>query len=209
MAKWISHTYTFGCVCAQLLSHVWFFATPWTVASRFPLSWGFSRQEYWSGLPFPLPTYTYIPSLPDFLPIQVTTVHQVEFSVLYSVFPTVVYFITAILFYSFPGAQAVKNLPAVHETWVWYLDQKDPLEKGMATHSSILAWRIQWTEELGRPQFTGSQGVGHNWATISFTFSSIIVCMCQSQSPNSSHPPPLSPLVSIYLFSMSPFLLCK
>ena len=77
-----------------------------------------SRQKYWSGLPFPLPTYTYILSLPDFLPIQVTTVHQVEFSVLYSVFPTVVYFITAILFYSFPGAQAVKNLPAVHETWV-------------------------------------------------------------------------------------------
>ena len=106
-------------------------------------------------------------------------------------------------------AQMGKNPPAVQETQVQSLGQKGLLEGEMATHASLLAWRIPWTEELGRPQFTGSQGVGHNWATISFTFSSIIVCMCQSQSPNSSHPPPLSPLVSIYLFSMSPFLLCK
>ena len=46
-------------------------------------------------------------------------------------------------------AQIVKNLPAVQETQVQSLDQEDPLEKGMATHSSILAWRIQWTEEPG------------------------------------------------------------
>ena len=44
-------------------------------------------------------------------------------------------------------AQTVKNLPAVQETWVSSLGQKDPLEKGMSTHSSILAWRISWTEE--------------------------------------------------------------
>ena len=43
----------------------------------------------------------------------------------------------------------VKNMPVMQETWVWSLDQKDPLEKGMATHSSILAWRIPWTEEPG------------------------------------------------------------
>ena len=43
----------------------------------------------------------------------------------------------------------VKNLPAKWETWVWSLGQEDPLEKGMATHSSILAWRISWTEEPG------------------------------------------------------------
>ena len=42
-------------------------------------------------------------------------------------------------------AQMVKNLPAIQETWVQSLDQKDPLEKGMATHSSILAWKIPWT----------------------------------------------------------------
>ena len=44
-------------------------------------------------------------------------------------------------------AQMVKNLPAMRETWVPSLDQEDPLETGMATHSSILAWRISWTEE--------------------------------------------------------------
>ena len=59
-------------------------------------------------------------------------------------------------------AQMVKHLPAVQETWVRSLSQEDPLEKDMATHSSILAWRIQWTEELGGLQSTGSQRVGHN-----------------------------------------------
>ena len=44
-------------------------------------------------------------------------------------------------------AQRLKRLPAIRETWVLSLGQKDPLEKGMATHSSILAWRIPWTEE--------------------------------------------------------------
>ena len=44
-----------ACECAQSLSHIWLFATPWTVAHRAALSMGFSRQEYWSGLPFPLP----------------------------------------------------------------------------------------------------------------------------------------------------------
>ena len=47
-------------------------------------------------------------------------------------------------------AQTVKNLPAVHKTQVLSLDWDDPLEKGMATHSSVLAWRIPWTEEPGR-----------------------------------------------------------
>ena len=54
-------------------------------------------------------------------------------------------------------AQRVKNLPAMQETWVGSLDQEDPLEKGTATHSSILVWRTLWTEEPGRPQFMGSQ----------------------------------------------------
>ena len=56
----------------------------------------------------------------------------------------------------------VKNLPAMQETWVHSLGGEDPLEKGMATHSSILAWRIPWTEELGRLQYRGSQRVGHD-----------------------------------------------
>ena len=58
--------------------------------------------------------------------------------------------------------QMVKNLPAVQETWVQSLGQKDPLEKGMATHSSILVWRISWTERPGRLQSTGSQRVGQD-----------------------------------------------
>ena len=56
------------------------------------------------------------------------------------------------------------------ETRVQSLGQEDPLEKEMATHSSILAWRIPWTEEPGGLQFTGSQRVGHNWVTSLFTF---------------------------------------
>jgi len=59
-------------------------------------------------------------------------------------------------------AQIVENLPAMQETGVQSLDQEDPLQKGMATHSSILAWRIPWTEELGGLQFIGSQRVRHN-----------------------------------------------
>ena len=54
-------------------------------------------------------------------------------------------------------AQTVKNPPAVKETWVRFLSQEDPLEKGMATHSSILAWKIPWTEEPGWLQCMGSQ----------------------------------------------------
>ena len=56
----------------------------------------------------------------------------------------------------------VKSLPAVQETWVRYLVWEDPLEKGMATHFSILAWRIPWTEAPGGLQSTGSQRVRHN-----------------------------------------------
>ena len=58
-------------------------------------------------------------------------------------------------------AQLVKNLPAMRETWVLSLGWEDPLEKGTTTHSSILAWRIQQTEELGRLQFKGCR-VGHD-----------------------------------------------
>ena len=54
-------------------------------------------------------------------------------------------------------AQRLKRLPAMQETWVRSLGREDPLEREMATHSSTLAWRIPWTEELGRLQSTGSQ----------------------------------------------------
>jgi len=59
-------------------------------------------------------------------------------------------------------AQLVKNLPVMQETWVQSLGQEDPLENIMAAHSSILAWRIPWTEEPGRLQSMGLQRVGHD-----------------------------------------------
>ena len=65
-------------------------------------------------------------------------------------------------------SQTVKNLPAMQETWVQFLGQEDALEKGMATHSSILAWSIPWTEEPGGLQSTGLQIVRHDWVTNTF-----------------------------------------
>ena len=72
---------------------------------------------------------------------------------------------------TFPGALVIKKkkkkLPAMQETqdrWVWSLSREDPLEEGMAVHSSILAWRIPWTEEPGGLQSTGSQRVGQDWS---------------------------------------------
>ena len=59
-------------------------------------------------------------------------------------------------------AQRLKRLPAMQEMWVQSLGQEYPLEKEMATHSSILAWRIPWTEEPGGLQSTGSQRVRHD-----------------------------------------------
>ena len=62
-------------------------------------------------------------------------------------------------------AQRLKRLPPMRETQVWSLGWEDSLEKEMVTHSSILAWRIPWTEEPGGLQCTGSQRVRHDWAT--------------------------------------------
>ena len=67
-------------------------------------------------------------------------------------------------------AQMVKNLPAMQDTRVWSLDQEDPLEKGMSTHSSILAWRIPWIEEAGRLQSMELQRIGHDWVTKNYIY---------------------------------------
>ena len=75
-------------------------------------------------------------------------------------------------------AQRLKRLPAMRETWVQSLVWEDPLEKEMATHSSILAWRIPWTEEPGGLQYTGSQRVGHDWAT-NFSIDHLVMSMCR------------------------------
>ena len=77
--------------------------------------------------------------------------------------------------WAFLVAQGVKNMPAMQETWVRSLPWEDPLEKGKATHSSIFAWRISWTEEPGRLQYTGLQRVAHNWA-IAYWMCSLPFC---------------------------------
>ena len=68
----------------------------------------------------------------------------------------------------------IKNLPAIWGTWFSSLGCEDPLEKGMATHSSILAWKISWTEEPGGLQSMRSQRVGHDGGTNTFTFTSLV-----------------------------------
>ena len=67
-------------------------------------------------------------------------------------------------------AQMIKNLAPMLETWVRCLGQEDPLEKGMSSHSSILACRIPWTEETGRLPSMGFQRIRQDWATNTFTF---------------------------------------
>ena len=71
-------------------------------------------------------------------------------------------------------APTVKNLPAMPETWVRSLTWEDSLEEGMATHSSILAWRIPWTEEPGGLQSMQLQRVGHERATTHSTAHNVI-----------------------------------
>ena len=68
----------------------------------------------------------------------------------------------------------VKNLPIMQETQVQFLGQQDNLQKGMATHSSVLAWRIPWTEEPGELQSMGFQRVEHDCATNTFTFTMLM-----------------------------------
>ena len=106
-----------------------------TVACQAPLSMEFFRQEYWSGLPFPSSRDLPNPGIEPRSPAL-----QAE-SLL---------------------AQTVKRLPVTWETEVRSLGWEDPLEKEMAIHSSIPAWRISWIEEPGRLQSTGSQRVGHD-----------------------------------------------
>ena len=84
-------------------------------------------------------------------------------------------------------AQRLKRLPAMRETWVRSLGQEDPLEKEMETRSSILAWKIPWTEEPGGLESMGSQRVGHNGAT------SVCVYICNISISHFIPSPLLSP----------------
>ena len=138
-------------------SHVRLCAIPWTAAHQAPLSTGFSRQEYWSVLRCPSPLTTAC-SCNLFLTvaeyfIKVSTLFRMSI-ILSSLWSSQV-------------AQMAKNLHAVQEIQVQTLGGEDPLEKEMATHSSILAWRILWTEEPGGLQSMGSQS--QTWLSNSHT----------------------------------------
>ena len=96
---------------------------------------------------------------------MITTIHNCLLSTWNVVIVIKNWILTFSFNYAFLVAQMVKNLLAMQETQVQFLGQEDPLEKGMATQSSILPWRIPWTEEPGGLQSTGSQRVRHDWAT--------------------------------------------
>ena len=177
------------------LSRVQLFVTPWTIARQAPLSMEFSRQGYWSGLSFPSPGDLPDPGIkPESPALQADFLKhtnegiQGKLAYIHGIWCIwymhwllkikdgisvgqesiswhgINWHMTSVLRDSLV-AQMVKNLLAIRETWVRSLGPKDPLEKEMATHSSILAWKILWTEEPGRVQSIGSQRVGHNWAT--------------------------------------------
>ena len=80
------------------------------------------------------------------------------------IFALLVFFNWSVVNLGFPGGSVVKNPPAIPETWVRSLGQEDPLEKELASHSSIFAWEIPWTEEPGGLQSMGSQRVRHKLA---------------------------------------------
>ena len=108
------------------------------------MSMEFSRQEYWSGFPFPIPGDLPDPGIGPPLPVS-----------------------PALWADSLPVgtslvAQMVKKLPAMQETQVQSQGLEDPLEKGMPAHSSILGWRIPWTEEPGGLQSVQLHKAGHN-----------------------------------------------
>ena len=84
-------------------------------------------------------------------------------------------------FYDLLGAQTVKSLPAEQMTWVQSLGREDPLEKEMATHSSILAWKIPWTEEPGRLQSMGSQRINMTERLPTFTFTLFFYALHDSE----------------------------
>ena len=103
---------------AQSLSHVQLFVTPWTVAHQPPLSMGFPRQEYWSGLPFPLPRD--LPN-PEIKPASPTAPASVVFPIVFREVPGTGR--------GLPGGSVVKNLPVMREKQVQSLDREYPLEK--------------------------------------------------------------------------------
>ena len=127
-------------------------------------------QNVHPGSPFRLQTHlTICPSEPNHALLwTVTKSHRMFITHILFLLTFLKLFLKLILYiyiWASLVAQRLKHLPAMQETWVRSLGWEDPLEKGMATYSSILAWRIPWMEEPGGLPSTGSQRVGHDWAT--------------------------------------------
>jgi len=138
--------------------------TPWTAARQvslsFAISWSLLKLTHWVGDSVQ-PSYPLSPPSPPALNLsqhhslfQWVALHirwpkYGNFS--FSISPSNEYSIVR----ASSVAQIVNNLPAMQGTWVWSLGREDPLEKGIATHSTILAWRIPWTEEPGGLQSMG------------------------------------------------------
>ena len=142
--------------CVQLIG------TLWTLACQASQSMEFSREEYWSGLPVPSPE-----DLPDSgIKLKSLASPAREMWILYHCV-TWKRILSSLTFdkrsqtQGFPGDSDGKE-SAMWETQVRSLGQEDLLEKGTATHSSILAWRIPWTEEPGGPQSMVSQRAGYD-----------------------------------------------
>ena len=173
------------------------------VVHQAPLSMEFPRQEYWSELPWPspgdLPNPGTEPSFPAFaggfftteLPGKPMTLYTSAIIQLTELIQSHNYACSSGTPYCSTRvsqtAQMVKNLPAMWETQVWSLSGVNTLEKGMETHSSILSWRIPWTEEPGRLQSVGLQRVGLDWA--SNTHCSTNNCFLNSSAPELSTMP--------------------
>ena len=97
-------------------------------------------------------------------------------------------FAVGLLYMTFLVAQTVKGLSTMRETRVRPLSWENPLEKEMAIHSSTIAWKIPWTEDPGRLQSVGSQGVGHDWAnSLSLSLSYMAFTMLRSEKAMAPH----------------------
>ena len=129
-------------MCLCVLSHVRLFVTPWTVAHQAPLSMGFPRQEYWSGLLFQgiflTQDWTQVSCVSCFG--RQILYHFITYWTFRSQLANQHWYLLSIWASLVP--QMVKNLPAMLETWVRPLGWEDPLKKELAIHSSILVWRI-------------------------------------------------------------------
>ena len=135
--------YIYMLLLLLLLSHfsyVRLCATPQMAGHQAPPSLGFSKQEHWSGVPLPSLTYIWA-----FIYIYIYTHTHTHTHIQASLV-----------------AQTVNNLPSTKETWVQSLGQEDPPKKEMATHSSVLAWRIPGMGEPGGLPSMGLHRVGHN-----------------------------------------------